>query len=252
MASDKILDRIRKLLALARSSNPHEAAAAAARAAELMAQHQLAEASLEREVEAVGEHELDRCGRKVTWKSMLARGVCLACGCDCYWARPWIDGAGGRSLRIIGRAADVDAARYLYAYLVREIERLTRAAWNGRHSHAKAMESARAWKNAFRSGAASEIARRLRTARQDALDAARKRAVDDAATSEALVRVDRDAAAVTDYMSRLHLVSARRALVSSATGLYQGTLAGQQVNLGGNPGLHSPARQLTGGHGSKR
>lgn len=251
MASDKILDRIRKLLALARSSNPHEAAAAAARAAELMAQHQLAEASLEHEDEAIGEHELERCGRKVTWKSILARGVCIACACDCYWTRPWRLGADERSLRIVGRASDVDAARYLYAYLVREIERLARAAWDARQRESP-LDSARAWKNAFRSGAASEIAMRLRTARDEALAAARRRADADTAASKAVVRVDRDAAAVADYMSRLNLVSPRPALVSSATGLYQGRIAGAQVNLGGNPSLHRPARQLTGGHGSKR
>ena len=47
MDRDKLLDRIKRLLRLAESSNVHEAASAAARAQELMSRHRIEAASLE-------------------------------------------------------------------------------------------------------------------------------------------------------------------------------------------------------------
>lgn len=59
-----VLDKVRKLLELAKSANEHEAATAAARAAELMLKHQIEEADLEA-VKPAGEHRIDPAGHEV-------------------------------------------------------------------------------------------------------------------------------------------------------------------------------------------
>ena len=87
MQQSKIVAKIRKLLALAQSSNEHEAAAAAARAAALMAAHQIAEATLSLEpnaestAEAIGEQVLEASSRVASWRRMLIGGLTRAFAC---------------------------------------------------------------------------------------------------------------------------------------------------------------------------
>lgn len=128
----KIIDRITKLLALSKSSNVHEAATAAARAAELMLQYKLDAADLEiaageREApEAVTEETLegDAGRRKATsWRGALAHVLGEAFNAKSYSV--W----GSNKIQIIGRPSDIQTVRYLFAYLGNEIERLCDRDW---------------------------------------------------------------------------------------------------------------------------
>jgi len=240
----KIVDRIRKLLALARSSNPHEAANAAARAAELMAAHQIAEASIEFDPadgdaadgaagEAIGERVVEEFGRAVSWKAMLIGGLARAFACRAIQRR-----AGGTvSLVIIGRPSDIDAFRYMWSYLTAEIDRLAEDGWQAASSES----NARSWKNSFRVSAAAVVAQRLMETREQAMRHARA----DPRAGDAMVKIDRHEDALEQHLADLGTRRSRRSVrIRQNGGEDAGREAGERLNLGKNPGLGRPARQL--------
>lgn len=153
---EKILSRIRKLLELSKSANPHEAALAAERAAALMSEHQIEEATLrvaepDRAAEQIEtRHTMtDHANRKNPegWHRILAQGVGPAFGCRHYYSGPRII--------LFGRVSACQAATYTFLYLTREIGRLAGIV-------AKAEGGAgKAWYHSFRLGAAQAVQSRL-------------------------------------------------------------------------------------------
>lgn len=234
MVNEKIADRLRKLLALSQSSNQHEAAIAAARAAELMAEHQIEAAMLaEAEREPIDQEVLETFGTRVTWKGMLANGISYSFGCRVYWSRGIDEGKRWTRLMIVGRKADADAARYTFHYLCNEVNRLATSAWDARHSDKTLFHTAREWKNGFRVGAASTIAQRLRQARDESLARARGRQDDEAPrVAAALLRLERDEAELDAFMARLGLRHSRSRITASGSGMCAGTAAGHSVDIG--------------------
>ncbi len=118
--TDPIIARIQKLLALAGSSNEHEAALAAAHAQRLLAEHNLAMA----DIEAANRPErADRVETAVAkslpkWMRHLSAGVSAAFDCQAIH-HPAL----GR-LTFIGVGADVQVAAYTFAYLDKTVRRL--------------------------------------------------------------------------------------------------------------------------------
>lgn len=208
MNHDKVIDKIKKLLALSTSSNEHEAALAAANAAALMQQHQISTAVLEasgkneRTNEPVGEFTAgDKLDKVVVWKGELALALAESLGCSMFWqfrselvvvdgnAVPNKDGT-AKTVRvvfaqIVGHEAEAQTVDYLYRYLTNEINRLADAAYDpekdpvyqacerlGKHfSHRS--HAARQWKEAYRLGAARMVASRVREQRKKSFDKAR-------------------------------------------------------------------------------
>lgn len=100
-ANQKIADRIKKLLALATSANPHEAAQAAAEAQRLMVEHDLSEACLEEGPGPVVEHvvqEPDGSSRACMWRASLADKLGEAMGVKVLYT------VGSSRLRSFGRS----------------------------------------------------------------------------------------------------------------------------------------------------
>ncbi|MEQ1506614.1 MAG: DUF2786 domain-containing protein, partial [Myxococcota bacterium] len=98
---EDVLDRVRKLLALATSPNVHEAALAAARAQALIERHRL-EDWLAAEQDSAGDpdpivhawHEPLAVARKIRrWKAALASVLAEVNGCVAYTARRGTDEA---------------------------------------------------------------------------------------------------------------------------------------------------------------
>jgi hypothetical protein len=115
MIDRKIIDKIRKLLALGKGSTEHEAASALAKAKALMAEHgitdaQLAMAEIE-EATARGQ----RASRPPKWETLLAHAVHRAL--DVY---SFIDGTGTRTF--IGRGPSAEIASYAFAVLFRTLK----------------------------------------------------------------------------------------------------------------------------------
>lgn len=155
-----VIDRVQKLLALAKNAGSEaEATVAAQRAAELMARHELSEAELQiasgqaRAPEEIKSLEIDKGKqRRVAWKSTIASAVAHSYGCKMYW---W-----GAAIRVFGRLSATQAASYTIQYLWSEVDSLTEAAW-AKSGVEPSKKNTKAWKNAFRVGAANAIAVRL-------------------------------------------------------------------------------------------
>jgi hypothetical protein len=229
-----VIDKVKKLLALSKSTNPHEAATAAARAAELMFEHKLEAADLElsgegkRPVEAVTEATLHQGKWREFWKGNLANAVAQAMGCRVYWL--------GSHLQIIGRKSDTETVRYLYGFLVLEIERMAAETW--RERSAQVREHGTKWKNAFRWGAVHAIAVRLRE--QGGARAA-------TANAGALVLLRKDEAEVDDAMKRLKLRRLSCTAASSEDGYAEGHRAGRALELSGARGAIEPSKKRVQG-----
>jgi hypothetical protein len=214
------LARVRKLLALATSPNPHEAALAAARAQALIEAHRL-QAWLDAErreqedpdpiVDAQGEPlEVGRRIRK--WKVVLASTLAEANGCIAYT----LDRGREQAIVLVGRARDRAAVVELWGWLVRRIEWLSATHGTGRD---------RQWHEAFRIGVVDAIAERLRAGNEEA------RAELDAT---ALVVVEPAAAAHREALDRAAEglgLGAGRAVRVDARAWQRGKAAGGDVEL---------------------
>lgn len=118
MEQDKALDKIKKCLRLAASSNPHEAAAAMRQARALMEKHGLGQADVD--MADIEEHGA-RAGAKVNptqWECNLAGTVAHAYACRLIFM------AGLGSWSFIGEMAEV--ASYTMTVLLRQIRQARR------------------------------------------------------------------------------------------------------------------------------
>lgn len=130
--NDQIIERIRKLLALAGNNpNEHEAAAAAAKAQALMQEHDLEMSAVEglhMDARTAGVTKVDgvtlhKAGKPGGWKVDLFETVAKTSDCWVYVRRShgkWYDATG----QMVGRKQDLEMAEYVFGFLVRELERL--------------------------------------------------------------------------------------------------------------------------------
>ena len=146
---EKIIERVRKLMALATSSNEHEAAAAAAKAQELLLKYNLSVNALEEKPKAGESHFDDHDSYSIGWRSDLIAVICAnACGglvqmtirTHRFAKRFWV----------FGEPANVEVATYLYHYLTKELLRIGPKPAASKAGHA------------FRLGAVAAIGHRLR------------------------------------------------------------------------------------------
>ena len=120
---EKILDRVKKLLALSTSSNVHEAATAAAAAQKLMLEHKLTEADVSDTQEGqMFELSMGAAGFASRWKFVLVTAVARAFFCEAVGLRV----GKRRKVRIVGRKEDVEIAARVFRYLHAEINRLAK------------------------------------------------------------------------------------------------------------------------------
>lgn len=182
------LDRVRKLLALATSPNPHEAALAASRAQALIEAHRLqAWIDAEREVEQDPDPIVDareeplETGRRIRkWKSALAVVLAEANGAVAYT----LDRGKDSAIVLVGRSADRAAVAELWSWLVKRIEWLSATHGAGQ---------TKKWHEAFRFGVVDSVAQRLRESTTEARSEL---------SEAALVVVDPAQAAHRDAMQR--------------------------------------------------
>lgn len=222
----KIIERVRRLLALSKSDNVHEAGAAAAKAQALMTEHRIAMADVaiseNAVVEPIDTTIIDSSGKRIVWKHVLADSLGTANSAIMFTS--FNRDTQRSEYKVVGTPSAAQTVQYLYAYLVREIERLCAAE--------KAANGA-AWANSFKLGAASEVGKRL-TAAADAAKAAAK----GAGHGAALVRIDDDLARARRSLAASGLrTRTERPRMSSSDGFASGKVAGQSIPLGGSPQL---------------
>lgn len=111
----QLLDRIRKCMALGRSSNEHEAAAALAKARALMEEHGISDADLALAELEEATARASRTQRPPRWESHLCHAVRRALGVDVI-----LIGEGDRTY--IGRGALPEIAAYAFSVLFRRLK----------------------------------------------------------------------------------------------------------------------------------
>lgn len=215
MASD-VLDKVRKLLALAESDNVHEAAAAAARAQSLIEAHRL-EGILAAEA-AVADDPIDELVLETTkrlrrWKTVLAGGLAEVNGCMSFTR----EAGRTKELVVIGRAADRAAVGAMWEGLVQRLEWLSATHGPGHDKR---------WHDDFRVGAVQTVVERLQT-----VTVAERRTL----PAAALVRVEpalaaREAQVQAHVDDQLRLRPGRKISVDPDA-WQSGRAAGQRIKL---------------------
>lgn len=201
-----ILSKIAGLLKLAeRNANVNESASAASAAQALLSKHRLTVADLDaatntKESPGVADAPLITGNRISQWKSDLASAVCSANGCKLYIHKVYAKTGMGEirtrmeydvNVKLIGRPTDIAVVRYFYAYLEREIERLSAVAVAGGGITGKSGT------NSFKIGAVVAISQRLR----EAVKAIRAEVTEGTEGCTAMVRLDTADREVDDFFS---------------------------------------------------
>jgi hypothetical protein len=130
-ANDKIIDRIRKLFALAESPNEAEAMSAMEKAHALLLQYNLTVSDLKEEkVTEINEMVFCEAGKMRAWKKVLIYYVTKANYCASYTevtrGSYKYDVKGKQVIKIVGREANVISAKDMLEYIFESIERLSR------------------------------------------------------------------------------------------------------------------------------
>lgn len=240
-----IIERVRKLLAMAESTDSvAEAAVAAARAAELMAQHELSEAEIRAAAgaEAAPPEPIvrdaiipgqEKAKRRVAWKQTIASAAARAFHCHLWFRQA--------EFRLLGRTSNAQAASYVIAHLWREVDTLTEAAWRAAVAAGRVRTdrlSAKTWRANFRLGAAARLAERLyEQQRAPAVPAPQTPGASGASTM-ALAIVDRDREEVVEeWKTMTRRWRSSRSLSGTTTRVrdayHQGREAGGAISLSG-------------------
>lgn len=120
MENTPIIEKIKKLLALANSSNEHEAALAAGHAQRLLSEHNLAMADIEAAQKPDKADKVETAVSKTLpkWVRHLSAGVSTAFDCQA------IHHPASGKMTFIGVGADVQVAAYTFTYLDRTVRKL--------------------------------------------------------------------------------------------------------------------------------
>lgn len=204
--------KVAKLLRLAKSTNPHEAALAASRAQEIMDRHKLTGSDLsqgeqvksDEPVKHWSHDPLDTDG-SARWKGQLGVTIAKLNQCKLYRRT-------NATYCLIGRASDVQTVRYLYGWLVREIERLASENCAG---------CGRTYWNNFRLGAVETVSARLQASAKVTVETVKNEAASSAAggdngralaiVEKSLATIERQRREVDDYGKTVLRLRSRRA-----------------------------------------
>ncbi|MBL0226128.1 MAG: DUF2786 domain-containing protein [Geobacteraceae bacterium] len=229
MDTSPVIDKIKKLLALAHSSNEHEAALAAAHAQRLLARHNLAMADLapSGQPAQADRVETDVARSLPKWVRQLSSGVSSAFDCQAIH-HP----ATGR-LTFIGVGADVQVAAYTFTYLDRTVRKLC-AAYLKQHAAHTAGRQRELLRHSYYLGAVSTIIGQLRDQKQQT-----------PVTPGALVPVKEGLIRkAMEEIGPIRTMHSRRSYVN-ATAYSRGQADGQQVHLQKGVGQgHTPSKVL--------
>ena len=207
MDQDKVIERIRKLLALSTSSNEFEAAEAAAKAQELLLKYNLSMATVDvPETDAVD--RVNWLCPDQTWQQVLVNGIATTNLCQVvrYDSKS--------KLAIFGSMSNVEVVEYLYSYLAAAIDRLCQDKCKGQGV---------AYKNAWRQGAIHTVCQKLREGIEQFKAASPQ--------SMALILVKDKAVIDRCNIDFPYLTKVGKATVSNTAGYYQGRADGQGIAI---------------------
>ena len=226
-ASDRLLDRVRKLLAKAEADGvtPPEAQALTAKAAELMAKY-----GIDRALLAADRPETDQPSSRILdidnpWarvKAHLLCGLGSALRCQCILLPP--EGGGSR-VHIFGYGSDIERTDMLYTSVLLQM-------WHGLAGARVPgwSSSPRAWRRSWLLGFATAVISRVRMAEHDAQAAATAPGGNGSRT--ALVLADR-ALVIRRNVEQAYPRTRRARVTYSGSGYSAGYQQGQRADIGG-------------------
>lgn len=221
---EKVLDRVKKLLALGKSDSTDEAINAVGLAQRYMTEYSITEAMLKDPLvpeEPIREWEDPIDDTHSTWKDIL--GAVLAKNNQCVVLKY------GTLLQIIGRASDVSKVRYLYSYCVRETERLA-ANYKG---------NGRTWLNNFKHGVVDTISDKITTVNAHVRT---KMLLEHSSNEKGIVRIDERAAAVETWVKEKYqkLNKGKTAIARhDRSARERGRSDGESISMGDGKGLNA-------------
>ena len=219
-----ILDKIAQLKNLAqRPGTPEEAAAAVAAIQRLMTRYSLTAMQVE-DASRNDERGFDKArydlGGNNGWRSQLMNRITKYTFCTAVF-----DHAGSGCF-IVGEEHNVVAVTGMYEYLVNEIMRLADLGWET--YPAKYQTTVRRWKNAFKVGAATAVADRLKE--QYDAHLAERQAEDSQTSALVVVKTDELKRAVREFFPESRNIT-MGAGYSDHAGRSAGERAGRGINL---------------------
>ena len=158
MDNSPVIEKIRKLLALANSCNEHEAALAAGHARRLLAEHNLAMADIEAAQRPDKADKVETAAAKTLpkWLRHLSAGVSSSFDC-----RAIHHPASGK-ITFIGVGADVQVAAYTFTYLDRTVRKLCSSYMKQHHDSGMTNRQRELMRQSYYLGAVATITARLR------------------------------------------------------------------------------------------
>ena len=242
-APDRLLDRVRKLLAKAEADGvtPAEAQALTAKAAQIMAKYGIHRALL-----AADRPETDRPDNRVLdidrpWareKAHLLCGLASALRCQCIL----LTGSPGSRVHIFGYASDIDRTDVLYTSVLIQM-------WHGLAGAVvpECASSPRAWRRSWLLGFATAVIARVRQAEQRAVAMADDQGGAGAGRA-ALVLADRTLV-IRRQVERVYPVTRTARVTYSGSGYRDGYAQGQRADIGARRVTRTGGRALAGAPG---
>jgi len=240
-ASDRLLDRVRKLLAKAEdeSVTPPEAQALTAKAAELMAKY-----GIDRALLAADRPETDQPASRILdidnpWarvKAHLLCGLGSALRCQCIM----LSGTGpGTRIHVFGYGSDIERTDLLYTSVLIQM-------WHGlAGAQVPAWSSSpRAWRRSWLLGFATAVISRVRAAEHAAASQATAPSAS-ASSRTALVLADR-AQVIRGKVEQEYPVTRTARVTYSGSGYGAGYAQGQRADIGGRRMAARGGRALSG------
>lgn len=224
---EKIIDKIRKLLAKANgTTNEAEAAVFAAKAREMMIQHQLDQTDVEQDAE--GSPEIDVTYVEVKYDTPWARQLCywLAKYYLCGMYRSRRTGSISAAYVIVGRESRRAVVAEMFEYLQKTVYRLSNVAARVAVDNGVIYESrSQPYKHNFQKGCGSQIAYRLMTLYEKSKKDA---PVVDSRLPMIIANSEQE---IENYLNNMELEKARRSKQKIGLGYQAGALAGTKVSL---------------------
>jgi hypothetical protein len=240
-ASERLLDRVRKLLAKAEADGVTvaEAQALTAKAAQLMAKY-----GIDRALLAARQPETDKPGNRIVetynpWARVQAHllcGLAAALRCQCIL----LPSPAGQRVHMFGYASDLERADVLYTSVLIQM-------WHGLATAdvPAAAPSVRAWRRSWLLGFAAAVIARVRAAEQNAERSAEATPARDGSSSAALVLADR-ALVIRQHVAHAYPVTRTARVTYSGSGYGDGYAQGKRADIGAGRVGSRRARALTG------
>jgi hypothetical protein len=240
-APERLLERVRKLLAKAEAEGvtAAEAQALTAKAAELMAKY-----GIDRALLAARQPDTDKPDNRIVdiynpWARVQAHllcGLAAALRCQCIL----LPSQTGQRVHIFGYGSDIERADVLYTSVLIQM-------WHGLVATDVPAEapSVRAWRRSWLLGFAAAVIARVRAAEQDAERSAAAAPAGDRSSSAALVLADR-ALVIRQHVTRAYPVTRTARVTYSGSGYGDGYAQGKRADIGAGRVGGRRKRALTG------